>query len=81
MSWIRTIDPEAATGELARIYDEASARAGNVPNITKLQSLRPATMAAGFALYRQVMDGAGGLSHLQRVLIATVVSKVNGCHY
>jgi alkylhydroperoxidase family enzyme len=46
-----------------------------------LQSLRPKTMERGFDLYCQIMDDPTGISKRERVLIATVVSKVNGCHY
>ncbi|QDV88982.1 hypothetical protein RAS2_00410 [Phycisphaerae bacterium RAS2] len=81
MSWVSTITQEQATGLLAKIYDETRARCGKVINLVKVQSLRPESMAIGRQMYRQVMDGPGGLTRLQRVLIATVVSKVNGCLY
>ncbi len=81
MAWVKIIEPETATDQLKKIYDAARERAGYVPNITKLQSLRPETMSLGFALYQQIMDAETGISRLQRVLIATVVSKVNGCYY
>lgn len=81
MSWIRTVPEEQATGLLAQIYDETRAKCGRVINLARVQSLRPETMAIGRQLYRHLMDGPGGLTRLQRVLIATVVSKLNGCHY
>lgn len=81
MAWVKIVEPEAAPGQLKRIYEAARERAGYVPNITKLQSLRPTTMSLGFALYQQVMDAETGISRRQRVFIATVVSKVNGCSY
>lgn len=81
MAWIKIIEPEAATGQLKKIYESATERAGYVPSITKLQSLRPETMSLGFALYRQIMDAETGISRRQRVLIGTVVSKINGCLY
>lgn len=81
MSWVPTIPEERAAGELREIYRRVHERAGKVPNIAKLQSLRPATMARGFDLYCQIMDAPTGLSKRERVLIATVVSKVNGCLY
>lgn len=52
-----------------------------VPNIAKLQSLRPNTMERGFDLYCQLMDDPTGISKRERLLIATVVSEVNGCFY
>ena len=81
MSWVRTIPESAATGQLAEIYEETRAKCGRVINLVRVQSLRADTMAIGRGLYRHLMDGPGGLSRLQRVLIATVVSKVNGCVY
>jgi len=63
------------------MYQRVRERAGVVPNIAKVQSLRPKTMERGFDLYRQVMDDSTGISSRERVLIATVVSKVNGCLY
>ncbi|MBK8914472.1 MAG: peroxidase [Phycisphaerales bacterium] len=81
MSWIRTVPEERATGLLAQIYDETRAKCGKVINLVRVQSLRPETMAIGRQLYRHLMDGPSGLTRLQRVLIATVVSKINGCHY
>jgi alkylhydroperoxidase family enzyme len=81
MSWIRTIREDAAEGLLARIYAETRGKMGRVINLVKVQSLRPETMAIGRSLYRHLMDAPGDLSRLQRVSIATVVSKVNGCIY
>lgn len=81
MSWIRTIPDEQASGLLATIYAEARAKSGRVINLVRIQSLRPETMAIGRQLYRHLMDAPGSLTRLQRVLIATVVSRANGCHY
>ncbi len=81
MSWIDTVPEGQAQGLLATMYEETRARCGRVINLVKTQSLRPETMAIGRQLYRHLMDQPGGLSRLQRVLIATVVSKVNGCLY
>ncbi|GJQ25987.1 MAG: hypothetical protein HBSAPP02_10190 [Phycisphaerae bacterium] len=81
MSWIRTIADEDATGLLASIYDESKAKFGRVINLVRIQSLRPETMTLGRKFYRHLMESPGKLSRLQRVLIATVVSRTNGCHY
>jgi uncharacterized peroxidase-related enzyme len=81
MPWVATVPEDQATGPLADVYQRARERAGKVPNITKVQSLRPETTARGFGLYCQLMDTPTGLTKRERVLIATVVSKVNGCLY
>jgi uncharacterized peroxidase-related enzyme len=81
MAWVRMVAEEAATGQLQELYQRTRERAGVVPNIAKVQSLRPETANRGFDLYCQVMDDPSGISRRERVLIATVVSKVNGCLY
>jgi uncharacterized peroxidase-related enzyme len=81
MPWVQTVSEEQARGPLIQLYQKSRERAGMVPNITKLQSLRPETTEKGFDLYCQLMDSPTGLSRRERVLIATVVSKVNGCQY
>jgi alkylhydroperoxidase family enzyme len=81
MAWVRSVGGDAATGELHDVYQRVRARAGFIANIARVQSLRPKTTALGFDLYCQIMDDPTGISKRERVLIATVVSKINGCHY
>jgi alkylhydroperoxidase family enzyme len=81
MPWVPIVSEELASGTLADVYLKARERAKKVPNITKVQSLRAATTGRGFDLYCQLMDDPTGLSKRERILIATVVSKVNGCLY
>jgi uncharacterized peroxidase-related enzyme len=81
MAWVQTIAEDAAAGTLREVYERVRQRAGVVPNIAKVQSLRPETMGHGFNLYCQIMDAPTGIARRERVLIATVVSKVNGCLY
>jgi alkylhydroperoxidase family enzyme len=81
MSWIKTVPENNADGLLGELYDASTAKFGNVINLVKIQSLSPETMSIGKQLYTHLMTKPGGLSRLQRVLIATVVSKINGCYY
>jgi uncharacterized peroxidase-related enzyme len=81
MAWVQMVDEETAAGKLQELYERVRQRAGSVPNIAKVQSLRPTTTERGFNLYCQIMDDPTGICKRERVLIATVVSKVNGCLY
>lgn len=82
MAWISTVVPDAATGLLKRLYDTALRRAGRVWNVIRLQSLRPETLQASTKLYLEVMlSPKSPLSRAQREMIATAVSRANGCHY
>ena len=81
MSWIRVIEPDAATGQLKKEYDSAMKRAGRVYKIIKLFSLNPSALNRTISLYSTLMHGRSVLSRAQREMIAVVVSKYNGCHY
>lgn len=81
MPWVHTVDDASASGALRDLYDRVRERAGKIPNVTRVQSLRPEATTHGFNLYCQLMDSPSGISRRERVLIATVVSKVNGCLY
>ena len=76
------IDPAEAGGLLRRLYEAAARRAGKVYNIIRIQSLRPKVLRSSTQLYLEVMHSPdNGLSRVQRELIATAVSQVNGCFY
>ena len=82
MAWIQTVDEADAIGIVKAEYDAALERAGQLYNIVKLFSARPKSMRAFVELYKVVMhDEDCPLSRMQREMIATVVSKVNECHY
>jgi len=82
MTRISTVDPEQATGLLARLYREAIERAGKVFQVLRCQSVRPEVLEASTALYREVMHSERSpLSRAQREMIATAVSRANQCFY
>ena len=81
MAWIETITPEHATGLLGKVYQAAAARAGQVYNILRLQSVNPSVLQSGMGFYVSVMHKSSPLSRARRELLATVVSRANNCHY
>ncbi|NIM00387.1 MAG: hypothetical protein GTN89_05650 [Acidobacteria bacterium] len=82
MAWIELTGPEQATGLLKQLYDAAIKRAGRVYNVIRLQSRRPKVLRASTQLYMEVMHSPDSpLSRAQREMIATVVSRTNGCFY
>jgi alkylhydroperoxidase family enzyme len=81
MAWIRTIDEDDATGQLARLYGRMIEPWGGVDNIMKIHALNPPSLKAHFELYKTVMRGRSPLSRIQREMIAVVVSAANQCHY
>jgi alkylhydroperoxidase family enzyme len=82
MAWIEITPPERATGLLATVYRQALERAGRVFNVLRIQSPRPHVLAASIRLYVEAMRSPRSpLSRVQREMIATAVSRANGCHY
>ncbi|HVS14087.1 MAG TPA: carboxymuconolactone decarboxylase family protein [Thermoanaerobaculia bacterium] len=82
MAWIETTPPDRASGLLRTIYRQAIERAGRVFQVLQIQSLRPHTLAASIRLYLEtVRSPRSPLSRAQREMIATAVSRANGCHY
>ncbi|MFM7462715.1 MAG: carboxymuconolactone decarboxylase family protein [Actinomycetota bacterium] len=82
MSWIETIEPESASGELAEIYFELMKSHGGVDQVMKVHSLRPATMSAHLSLYQSVLHQPG--NSVPRWLleaIGVLVSSINSCNY
>ena len=49
MSWIRTIGPAQAEGELREIYERIAGLDGQVDNVLQIHSLRPHTLVAHMA--------------------------------
>lgn len=81
MAWIKTIEPDEATGHLRREYDKATGRAGRVFNIVKIMGLNHEHLRSSVNLYLRLMHGPSELSRAQREMLAVVVSSVNQCHY
>lgn len=82
MSWIATIEPGQADGALGEIYQRIAGPGGAVDNVLKVHSLRPHTLEAHMALYKNVLHHRGNsLPKWLLETIGTFVSLLNGCSY
>jgi alkylhydroperoxidase family enzyme len=81
MAYVRQVEPGEAEGAVKAQYDQGLARTGKVFNILRIQSLAPAALDATMQFYTTVMCGPGPLRRWERELLATLVSKANGCVY
>ena len=82
MAWIDMIPDTQASGLLARLYKDAIKRAGKVFNIIRIQSLLPSVLRASTRLYTEIMKAdSDTITRAQREMIATTVSRINGCYY
>lgn len=82
MTWITTIEPDAAEGRLQKSYSRIKGPDGQVDNILKAQSLRPHTLDGHMALYKAVLHHSGNqVSTRLLEAIGIYVSHLNGCGY
>jgi uncharacterized peroxidase-related enzyme len=82
MSWIRTIDRDAAQGRLRTLYERVQGVGGRIDNIMKVHALRPHTLDGHMSLYRSVLHHQG--NRLPREWLETLgvyVSHLNRCSY
>jgi len=82
MSWIETVARQESAGRLRELYECVAGSDGNVDNVLQIHSLRPHTLEAHMALYKNVLHHSG--NKLPKWLLETVgiyVSLLNGCSY
>ena len=82
MTWIKTVLPKEATGELKEIYERTKSPHGTYDNVYISKSLRPKTILGHDTLYCSVLhndDVTLPLWFLE--LVATYTSVLNNCVY
>jgi len=82
MAYITVIEPAAAEGKLAELYQRVRAPNGQVDNVLQIHSLRPHTMEGHMALYKAVLHHSGNrLPPWFLECLGVLVSLLNGCSY
>lgn len=81
MSYIKTINTGEAKGTLKGIYDALEEQFGFVPNLIRVQSLRPDLLEATGLFFQRLMMEEHRLSRRDKELLAAHVSKINSCEY
>ncbi len=80
MTWIKVVNEDEATGDLAKYYEEAQSQGKRVSNIHRAMSLNPKSMKAIDA-FQQSWREDGALLPRHREMVALVTSALNRCHY
>jgi uncharacterized peroxidase-related enzyme len=75
------VRPDEATGPLKKEYESIEEGRGAVGDVFSIAGLHPGAPGASYALYKELQFGDGPLSRREREIVATVVSRVNGCEY
>jgi len=77
MVWIRTIDPDDATGRLAEAYQWQARSLGRPTEFTQLGSLAAEVVHARLVLYKASENVPSRLSVAQKLLISYLTSVLN----
>ncbi len=81
MSFIATIAPDQAKGELSNVYGQIHEAFGMVPAIFQSMSLRPDLLQPLSLFVKRLMLEEHALSRATKELLAAYVSKLNACAY
>ena len=82
MTWIKTINYQAAQGKLKKLYDRVKGPDNNVDNILMAHSLRPHTLQGHMMIYKNVLHNRA--NELPKSFLETLgvfVSLLNACDY
>ena len=80
--WIETIDPEAASPELAAMYQQVGAVHNKIHNLYRAFSLQPKPLIAADQHYRDVLHNESNHSDPWFLeLLASQVAIIANCHY
>jgi uncharacterized peroxidase-related enzyme len=77
MPWIRTVEPEDASGRLAEAYQWQARKLGRPTEFTQLGSLDAEVVMARLTLYRASENVPSRLTLLQKLLISYLTSSLN----
>ena len=81
MAYIETIHERDASGELAALYQRVGNPDGTVDNVMKVHALNPESLRTHFEMYVAALHKPSPLSRTEREMVATEVSRLNGCEY
>jgi len=81
MAYIRMIERDEAKGDLSSWYDRVGNPDGTVDEVMKVHSLNVDSLRAHFELYVSACHKPSPLSRVEREIVASVVSRINGCGY
>ena len=68
------------TGEVRDLYTRVGAQRGNVPNMFRVYAHRPEILKTMVA-HLQAITTTGTVPVRTKELVATLVSRINGCEY
>ncbi len=78
---LKIVEPDNAEGQLKSVFTMLQEMFQTVPKLFVAQSIRPDLLEVIVTYVNKLMIETHGLSRSTKELIATYVSKLNGCAY
>ena len=80
MARLTKLTKDEVTGEVQELYQKVGAQRGNVPNMFRVYAHRPEILKTMTA-HLSAITNSGTVPIRTKELIATLVSRINGCQY
>ncbi|HSP13426.1 MAG TPA: carboxymuconolactone decarboxylase family protein [Thermoanaerobaculia bacterium] len=80
MSRLTKLSKEQVGGEVRDLYSRVGQQRGNVPNMFRIYAHRPEILKTMVA-HLQAITNTGTVPVKTKELVATLVSRINGCEY
>ena len=80
MARLTKLTKDEVTGEVKELYERVGTQRGNVPNMFRVYAHRPEILKTMMA-HLAAITSTGTVPVRTKELIATLVSRINGCQY
>jgi alkylhydroperoxidase family enzyme len=77
---IKRLDKTEVTDDVRELYTKIGAARGNVPNMFRVYAHRPEILKTMVA-HLNAVTSTGTVAVRTKELVATLVSRLNSCHY
>ncbi|MGZ4778147.1 MAG: carboxymuconolactone decarboxylase family protein [Thermoanaerobaculia bacterium] len=80
MARISKLTKDQVTGDVKELYTTVGQQRGNVPNMFRMYAHRPEILKTMIA-HMSAITNTGTVPVRTKELVATLVSRINGCEY
>jgi alkylhydroperoxidase family enzyme len=80
MSRLTKLSKEEVSGSTRDLYERVGKQRGNIPNMFRIYAHRPEILETMVA-HLNAITNTGTVPVRTKELVATIVSRINGCHY
>ncbi len=80
MPRLRRLSKDEVRGDVRELYSDVGSKRGNVPNMFRVYAHRPEILKTMVA-HLNAITNSGTVPVRTKELVATLVSRINGCEY